>query len=188
MIDNWLREYVGRHQQVIQAIDLKAVEEVIALVAGAREAGARIFVCGNGGSAASASHLSVDLGKGASVGRARRFNVVSLNENVAWMTALANDLGYENVFVEQMAAQASPGDLLIAISVSGNSPNVVRAAEYARSHGMVTVGLVGSPGGRLAELADHPVVIGTGHFGHCEDAHMFIAHLIGYAFIDNPGL
>jgi len=114
MIENWLREYVGRHQQVIQAIDLKAVEEVI--------------------------------------------------------------------------AQASPGDLLIAISVSGNSPNVVRAAEYARSHGMVTVGLVGSPGGRLAELADHPVVIGTGHFGHCEDAHMFIAHLIGYAFIDNPGL
>ena len=155
MTPDWLRTHAARHVEMIESLDLAAVEKAVAMLADARDRGRIVFACGNGGSAASASHLSVDLGKCASLGRAKRFRVVSLVENVAWITAIANDAGYENVFVEQMAGLASPGDVLVAISVTGSSPNVVKAAEYGSALGMTIVALTGPAGGRLAELADH---------------------------------
>jgi len=188
MVKSWLQEYLRRHEEMVQSLDLDAVASVIKVLADARDREARVFVCGNGGSAATASHLSVDLGKGASLGRSRRFKVISLNENVAWMTALANDTGYENVFAEQMANQARAGDVLVAVSVSGNSPNVVKALEQASGLGMTTVALTGRRGGRAAELADHVLRIDSDHFGHCEDGQMLICHLLGYAFMEVEGL
>lgn len=182
----WLERYVQEHVRAIESVDLDQVAQAVEVLRAARDQGRTIFVCGNGGSAASASHLSVDLGKGASLGRAMRFRIVSLNENTAWLTALGNDVGYERVFVEQLANQAAPGDVLLTMSVSGNSPNVIKAVEYARQLGMTTIGLCSRRGGTLAQLANLALRIDSDHFGHCEDGHMFICHLLGYAFMENP--
>lgn len=185
MAQEWLGQYVAAHVEAVQRLDLHSVQPVLEVLSAARQAGRKIFICGNGGSASIASHLSADLGKGASLGRDKRFQVVSLNENVAWMTALANDTGYENVFAEQMANLAAPGDVLIALSVSGNSPNIVKAVELANAGGLITIGLCGATGGKLSQLARHVIRVASDHFGHCEDAFMFLCHLIAYAFVEN---
>lgn len=185
MIRNWLQQYVRTHVEMVQALDVAGVEKIVAVLAEALRSGHGVFVCGNGGSAASASHLSVDLGKGASLGRGKRFRVHSLNENTAWITALGNDVGYENIFAEQLANLASSGDVLLAMSVSGNSPNIIKAVQYANDHGLTTIGLCSSSGGKLAQMAQVVLLAPSDHFGHCEDMHMFICHLIGYAFIEN---
>ena len=117
---------------------------------------------GNGGSAANASHFATDLGKGSSDKLPRRFRVLSLNDNVSWLTALGNDYAYDQIFVRQMANYARPGDLLLTMSVSGNSPNLVKAIEWGNAHQLETIALVGAKRGRLAELAKH-VEIGRAH-------------------------
>jgi len=143
-------------------------------------------VFGNGGSAANASHFVTDLGKGASDKVGKRFRCLSLNDNVSWMTALGNDYAYEDVYVRQLENYARPGDLVLVMSVSGNSPNVVKAVEWAKRHGVYIVALIGGKRGRLAELADEPVVIDSHHYGRVEDAHMAICHMLCYAFIEMP--
>ena len=179
-----LRAYVGALQRALKGLDLEAVQRGRDACAAVRDAGGRIFVCGNGGSAATASHLANDLGKGASYGRAQRFKVIALTDNVPWMTALANDVSYDEVFSEQLENFAEAGDLLIAISGSGNSANVLRAIEVARKRGLVTVGLTGFGGGKLADMVDHPVVVDSHHMGRVEDVHMIIVHLICYYFME----
>lgn len=181
----WVEDYIGAHQRVVGSIPAGKVAELIEWVDGLRRASRTLFVCGNGGSAANASHFAVDLGKSASVGRDPRFRVVSLNDNTPYLTAIGNDLGYENLFVEQLANLAGPGDGLLCMSVSGNSPNVVRALEWANEHEVVTVGLGSRRQGRLAELAKHTVLIDDEHFGRVEDAHMHICHMMCYAFVEN---
>jgi len=111
---------------------------------------------------------------------------MSLNDNVSWMTAIGNDYAYEDVFVRQLENYARPGDLVMVMSVSGNSPNVVKAVEWAKRNGVFTVAMVGGKRGRLAELADIPVVIDSHHYGRVEDAHMAICHMICYAFMEMP--
>ena len=111
---------------------------------------------------------------------------MSLNDNVSWMTALGNDYAYEDMFVRQLANYARPGDVVLVMSVSGNSPNVVKAVEWAKQNGVWTAALVGGKRGRLAELADEPIVIDSHHYGRVEDAHMAICHMLCYAFIENP--
>jgi D-sedoheptulose 7-phosphate isomerase len=148
----------------------------------------QIFVFGNGGSAANASHFATDLGKGASDKLGKRFRVLSLNDNVSWMTALANDYSYEDVFVGQMQNYGRPGDLALGISVSGNSPNCVKALEWAKKNELHTVALVGAKRGRMAEIAEQVIVINDTHYGRVEDAHMGVCHMLCYAFMENPAI
>ena len=112
----------------------------------------------------------------------------ALTNNVAWITALGNDYSYDDIIVRQLANYARPGDLLIGISVSGNSPNCVGAFEWSRANGVKTIGLVGAKRGKMAELADQPVVIDDTHYGRVEDAQMTILHLLCYAFMELPEL
>lgn len=144
----------------------------------------QIFTCGNGGSAANASHFATDLGKGSSDATGKRFRVVSLTDNVAWMTALANDYAYEDVFVRQLENFARPADILLTMSVSGNSPNVVKAVKWAKANGLHTVALVGGKRGQLADIAHEVIMVNSAHFGQVEDAHMGICHMLCYAFME----
>src|ERR1700686_4544984 len=134
--------------KAIGSIDLEKVGQAIELLARARDKGRRIFVCGNGGSASTASHFATDLLKGASYGRAARFRILALTDSLPTITAYSNDVGYECVFVEQLKNFAEPGDVVIAISSSGNSPNVLRTIEYARSIGCETIAMTGRDGGQ----------------------------------------
>src|SRR5579885_362845 len=168
----------------IQTIDLERVEAAIRLLAEAREQDRRIFVCGNGGSASTASHFATDLVKGASFGRPKRFRIMALTDSLPTITAYSNDVSYECVFVEQLKNFAEPGDVLIAVSGSGNSPNVLRAVEYANSIGCRTIGLSGRDGGALAKLAGLNLQVSHPHMGRIEDAHMIVCHMIGYYFMD----
>jgi len=165
---------------------MDAVAELIDRLRSALQENRQIFVFGNGGSAANASHFATDLGKGASDKMGKRFRVLSLNDNVSWMTALANDYAYEDIFVGQLQNYGQPGDLALSLSVSGNSPNCVKALAWAKQHGLQTVALVGAKRGRMAEIAERVIVINDMHYGRVEDAQMTICHLICYAFMENP--
>jgi len=184
---DWVASYVAHQDRAISSVPTAAIAAAIDLVRRAGREGKRIFVCGNGGSAANASHFVTDLGKNASEAAGRPFRVLSLADNVSWMTAIGNDYAYEDVFVRQLGNHAAAGDLLILASVSGNSPNLVKAAEYARREGLVTVALVGGKRGRLAELCDHVLVVDDHHYGRVEDAHMNILHMICYAVVELGG-
>jgi len=142
------------------------------------EQGRTVFLVGNGGSAANASHFGQDLAKGtlSSMAATRRFRVVPLTDNIGYITALANDEGYDSVFEQQLRNLAAPGDLLVAISGSGNSPNVLRAVEYARSIGMTTIGVTGFDGGKLRAMADVRVHIPIEDMGMTEALHAVVFH------------
>lgn len=179
------QSYLAQLEEVIRALPQEAIAEFIEWMAQARAEDRSVFVMGNGGSAATASHFATDVGKSASLGRPKRFRILSLADNVPWITALGNDLSYADVFVEQLCNYAQPDDLVVAISVSGNSPNVVKAVEWAKAHACRTVGLTGAPGGRLKDLVDLPIVVDTDHFGRAEDAHLVITHIVGYFFMED---
>ncbi len=168
----------------LEKISENDVAQLIELLFAAREAGRQIFLCGNGGSAATASHFANDLGKGASWGHDKRFRVLALTDNVSWMTALANDTDYSQIFVEQLKNYARPEDVLIAFSGSGNSPNVLEVVQWANQNSMLTVGITGRPGGKLGELARYPVFVESSHMGHIEEGHFLIQHLVGYYFME----
>lgn len=171
----------------IETIDLEKVGESIEIFRRAREEGRRIFVCGNGGSAATASHFVCDMVKGASHGRASRFRILALTDSLPTITAYSNDVGYECVFVEQLKNFAEPGDVVMAISGSGNSPNVLRAVEYGNALGCRTIALTGRNGGKLGPLAQLNLQVSHPHMGRIEDAHMMVAHMISYYFMEEEG-
>ena len=179
-----IKSYLQDLNTAISALDLEGVCKARDACQAARDQGGQIFLCGNGGSAATASHMANDLGKGASYGHKRPFKVIALTDNVSWMTALANDIDYDSVFSEQLRNFAQPGDVLIGISGSGNSQNVLNAVQVAREKGMTTVGLVGFGGGKLAGMVDLPVVVDSHHMGRVEDVHMVLVHLICYYFME----
>lgn len=183
-VRNYIVDYKQRLHAVVEALPESELGELIRLLAEARLQGRKIFVCGNGGSAATATHFVSDMGKGASLGAEARFQILALTDNIPWMTSLANDLDYSEVFLEQLKNFASPGDLLIAFSGSGNSPNVIKAVTWARETGLVTVGLTGRPGGELGKIADYPVFVESGHMGRIEDGHFLIQHILGYFFME----
>jgi D-sedoheptulose 7-phosphate isomerase len=171
--------------QAIETVDLSQVQEAIQLLSAARDQGRHIFVCGNGGSASTASHFTCDILKGASFNRDKRFRIIALTDSLPTLTAYSNDVNYESVFVEQLRNFAVPGDVLIAISASGNSPNVLRAMEYANSAGCRTVALTGRDGGHLGRLAQLNIQVAHPHMGRIEDCHMMVLHMIGYYFMDS---
>lgn len=194
---NWIVEYLKEQNRVTSALPVAEIAAWVEILAVARKEGRQIFICGNGGSAANASHFAVDLGKGASglgagpakassgVGGPPRFRVLSLNDNVPWMTALSNDVGYEDVFSEQLRNYAKAGDLFLGVSVSGNSPNVVKALEWANAAGLTTLALVGGKAdSRMARSAKRVIRVEAVHYGRAEDAQMHVLHMLCYAFIE----
>src|SRR5689334_161277 len=183
----FLEKYQADVLGVIQSIDLEKIEQVIGVLARARDEGRRIFVCGNGGSASTASHFACDMVKGASFNRERRFRIMALTDSLPTLTAYSNDVSYECVFVEQLKNFAEPGDVVMAISGSGNSPNVLRALEYGNKIGCCTIALSGRDGGKLGPLAQIHVCAAHPHMGRIEDAHMIAAHMISYYFMEADG-
>src|SRR4030081_3614243 len=170
--------------QAIQAIDLAKVGVAIEGLKEVRDSNRHIFVCGNGGSASTASHFACDMVKGASFGRESRFRIMALTDSLPTITAYSNDVSYDCVFAEQMKKFAQPGDVVMAISGSGNSPNVLRAIEYGKSIGCRTIALTGRDGGKLAPLAEINIQAKIPHMGRIEDVHMIVAHMIAYTFMD----
>jgi D-sedoheptulose 7-phosphate isomerase len=173
-------DYIQSYELLLDRIDLDAIERVVQRLRTARDTGAMIYVAGNGGSAATASHWANDLGKGTKVSGQPPFRIMSLSDNVSWFTALGNDEGYERVFSGQLENFAKPGDVLVVISASGNSPNLVRAVESARAGGVFTIGFLGFDGGLLKEQVDECLWVPTekGAYGLVESAHSLLCHLL----------
>jgi D-sedoheptulose 7-phosphate isomerase len=185
-MNQWISDYIKAQKAAIDSIPMDAVAGLVKVLQTALREDRQIFAFGNGGSAANASHFVTDLGKGSSDKVGKRFRCFCLNDNVSWMTAIGNDYAYEDIFLRQLENYGRKGDVVLAISVSGGSPNVVKAVEWANQHGLETIGLVGAKRGALATIAKHPVVIDSVHYGRVEDAQMAICHMLCYAFMENP--
>lgn len=186
LMQNWLKDYVAAQHHALDSVPLDGVVRLTETVRGAWLRDAQVFAIGNGGSAANASHFATDLGKGSSDKLPRRFRVLSLADNAAWITALGNDYSYDDAFVRQLQNFARPGDMLLAASVSGNSPNLVKAFDWANEHGLETAVIVGAKRGRLAEIARQCIVVNDTHYGRVEDVQMHILHMLCYAFMELP--
>ncbi len=172
--------YIEHLNDVLRGIDPKAIANFVDVLLSARERGAKIFFIGNGGSAATASHFANDLAIGTRA-RKKPFRAISLSDNNAVLTAIGNDFGYDEIFSRQLEYLAVPQDVVVAISASGNSPNIVKAIKFASNLGMTTIGLSGFDGGKLKELVKHKLHVPTkkGEYGPVEDAHMVLDHMVG---------
>lgn len=174
-----MRSYIETEIQTLRALDLEELDRAVNAVLEARERGGTIYTMGNGGSAATASHMVCDLAKGASDALGgKRFHVVCLSDNTPIVMAIANDISYEDVFVYQLREQLKPEDLLIAISGSGNSENVVRAVRYAKEMSVPVIGVTGYSGGRIKELADFQMHVNIDDMQIAEDVHMMFDHMM----------
>ncbi len=185
---NYVENYLKDQKSAVDSIPADEVAKLIEKFREALDEDRQIFVFGNGGSAANASHFITDLGKGASDKTYRRFRCLSLNDNVSWITAIGNDYKYEDIFKRQLENYAKPDDIVMVMSVSGSSPNLVSAIKWCKENNVYTIALVGGKRGTLSTLADHVIVINDTHYGRVEDAHMHICHIICYAFIENEDL
>jgi D-sedoheptulose 7-phosphate isomerase len=174
------RQYMERVCEEIRRLDLTQVERLSDLIEDAYHSGRFVFIIGNGGSGANASHLCEDLAKCTlqDFESQKRLKVLSLTDNVSWIMAVANDINYEGIFVEQLKNLASPGDLLLAISGSGNSPNILKAVDWAGRHGLTTVGITGFGGGKLKALAQNQLHVGIDDMGVVESIHQVAFHWI----------
>jgi D-sedoheptulose 7-phosphate isomerase len=176
-----IMEYRTGLKAVLDALPVDDVNVFIRHLHDAYEHNRQVFIIGNGGSAATASHMACDLGKtvlgAADNPPARRFRVIALTDNVALITAWGNDVSYQSVFAEQLRNFANKGDLLVVITGSGNSTNIVEAVKAAQELGLISVGLLGFSGGVVRKLLDHSVVVDSDDYGYIEDAHMILTHL-----------
>lgn len=174
------RRYAAYLAGLLRRLDTAAIEKIATVLEEARRDGRTIYFVGNGGSAATASHFATDFAQGAGAPEEAPFRAVSLTDNLAALTALGNDRGYDQVFVGQLRPVFRPGDVLVAISASGNSENVLRAVEFAIARGGVTVGLAGFDGGKLAALCNVSLIVETpkGAYGPVEDMHLILDHML----------
>lgn len=173
-------KYLNGMKDCIDMLATDQIAEVANCILQAYRTGKLIALMGNGGSAATASHIACDFGKtilGDQFHRTR-FRVMSLTDNVPGISAWANDVGYDTIFAEQIRAWINPGDIVIAISGSGNSPNILRGIEAAKQQGAFTIGLLGFNGGQAASMVDLPVIVRSTNYGYIEDMHMMFGHLI----------
>jgi D-sedoheptulose 7-phosphate isomerase len=174
------RSYLSYLGEVLAGIDTNAIARFAAELMSARERGATVYFIGNGGSAATSSHFANDLAIGTN-SYDKPFRVVSLTDNQAIITAIGNDFGYEEIFVRQLRILAKSGDVLVGISASGNSPNLIKAFEFAKSAGIKTVAITAFDGGKMKQIADDGIHVPTApkEYGPAEDAHMVLDHLLG---------
>lgn len=179
---DYIKNYFEKYKEGIDKINLRELDEIVNVLFRAWKHGGSIFIIGNGGSASTASHMAADIGKNTLENpgnlNSKRVRVTSLTDNVASMTALGNDLSYGDIFSQQLITLAKPADVLIAVSGSGNSPNVIKAIEVGNDIGMVTVGLLGFQGGKAKDILDHKVIFEEGHYGRIEDFHLMANHII----------
>jgi D-sedoheptulose 7-phosphate isomerase len=167
-------------ERLLQQVDVDAIERIYQILRGARDRGANVYIAGNGGSAATAAHWVNDLGKGAKESKRAPLRVMSLSDNVSWLTALANDEGYERVFSGQLENFARARDVLVVLSASGNSPNLLRAVELARARKLITIGFLGFDGGALKNMVDEVLLLPTrkGAYGLVESGHDLLCHVL----------
>jgi D-sedoheptulose 7-phosphate isomerase len=182
-ISQFSKNYIDYLKSILDCIDISQIKVFVNLLLAARERNSQIFFIGNGGSASTASHFANDLSIGCKVTTA--FKAISLCDNQSIITAIANDFGYSQIFVRQLESLASEGDLLVAISASGNSENLVLALEYANKIKMKSCSLVAFTGGKMKEISQHCIHIPTdiGEYGPAEDCHLIIDHLVSSYFI-----
>lgn len=176
----YIEGYFAHLSRLLKTVDINAISESIDLLLNARKNSNQIFFIGNGGSAATASHFANDIAIGTRT-KNIPFKAISLTDNNALITALANDEGYNEIFIKQLEVLMNPGDIVFAISASGNSPNIIKAVEYAKSKGNKVVGLTGFEGGKLKALSDVKLHVETekAEYGPVEDFHMILDHVIG---------
>jgi D-sedoheptulose 7-phosphate isomerase len=177
--------YKAKLCSALDTIDLQAVSQAILTLQEARANKRHVFVCGNGGSASTASHFVTDMVKGASFQRESRFRIMALTDSMPTITAYSNDVGYDCIFTEQLKNFAGPDDVFIAISGSGNSPNILSAMEYANQAGCKTIALTGRDGGKLGPMANLQIRVSEPHMGRIEDGHLIVCHMICYYFMEN---
>lgn len=177
-----IETYLEQEIDILKRIDVSAMNEVLNLLEAGMKREATIYVFGNGGSAATASHFQNDFNKGVSEHIDKKFRFLCLNDNIATIMAVANDIGYEEVFRFQLQGKIKKGDILMAISGSGNSPNVINAVEYGKKQGCKVVGLTGYSGGRLKELSDISLHVPINSMQITEDVHMIFNHLMMSVF------
>ena len=183
---DYFLNYIDHFKKVIDSIPVERVGEIHKIIKNAIEEERQIFVFGNGGSAMSTSHFATDMLKGAGDALQKRVKIYSLNDNAGLLTAVGNDYSFDDVFCHQLKTLANPGDLAITLSVSGSSPNLVKAFEWAKMNSVNTIALVGGKKGLLSDIADNALVVDALHYGHVEDAHMVICHMIAFSFIEHP--
>lgn len=173
-----IRHYFGTVQDLLNNVPFDAVDAVVDTLMKANHNRKTIFICGNGGSAATATHFGCDLAKRTIVPGQPRFRVVALTDNISIMTAVANDISYDRIFAEQVIPLVNPGDVLIGISGSGNSRNVLEAVAAAHEGGAITIGFSGYDGGKLAQTVDISVHIPSFNMAMVEDVHLMLEHAI----------
>jgi len=178
MLTTDVNAYFNSVVQVIANMPLATVDRVVSVLMQAYESSRMIYLFGNGGSAALASHFACDLGKGASNGSGKRFQVLAFTDNVPLMTAWANDARYEDIFAEQLTNFVRPNDIAFAISGSGRSPNVLKALKVAREAGAFTIGLTGFQGGDMKSLCDLCLIIPSDNMQVIEDLHLSVTHAV----------
>jgi len=182
MIKQFTNGYFTELKKTLDEIPMERVDKIVQMIYKAYRNNKYVFIMGNGGSASTASHFACDLGKGTICEGKPRFRVVSLNDNMPLITALSNDFGYERVFIEQLMNLVSPDDLVISITGSGNSPNILKAVEYAKKQGAKTIGLIGFGGGKLQEIVDEHITVSNTNYGQVEDIHLILAHALSQYF------
>lgn len=184
----WILDYIKADCEMLSAIDIEKVNEIMNILEDARIRCAQIYICGNGGSAATASHFAGDFNKGVSLTREKKYRFVCLSDNVPSMMAIANDIGYEQIFRQPLEKRITKEDVFIGISGSGNSQNVVLAAEYAKKCGAVVISLTGYDGGKLKSLSDYSLHVNIDNMQVVEDIHMVFNHLMMWCLVSGVSM
>ena len=182
-----IRTYLDEEKEVLSSLDEKEISDVMNVLEQTRLSGNRVFICGNGGSAATASHFTCDFNKGVSYSQTVKYNFECLNDNVPMMMAIANDISYDDIFSEPLKNKMHKEDVLVAISGSGNSKNVVKAIEYAKSIGATTIGLAGYDGGQVKKLTDYCIHVKINNMQIVEDVHMVMDHVMMFVLSGMKG-
>lgn len=175
---DFAKSYLEEEKKILDDVPLEALEQLVELLLAAYEGEKHIFIMGNGGSGSTASHFACDINKGVSYGSKKRFRVICLNDNVPTMLAYANDVSYDDVFVEQLKNFLKSGDVVVGISGSGNSKNVIKAIEYANANAARSAALTGFDGGKLAKAAAASIVVPSNDMQKVEDVHLILTHMI----------
>ena len=179
-IDDYSKNYLNFMSNLCKTVDLNEIEKIVDLFLLARKEDKTIFFIGNGGSAATCSHFSEDLSLGSFSEGIKPFKTISLTDNTPYITALGNDIGYENTFLGQLRCLLEKGDIVVGITGSGNSPNLIKAFDYANSKGATTIGILGFDGGKMRDISRYKIIVKTkkGMYGPVEDMHLIIVHII----------
>jgi D-sedoheptulose 7-phosphate isomerase len=177
--------YLNDLESIVSKLDRTTLKKAVDILTSARDSDNTIYTCGNGGSASIASQMVVDILKGGSYKKQKRFRIIGLTDSISTITAYANDVSYDCVFEEQLRNYARSGDVLIAISGSGNSRNILKAVEYAKHTGCKTIGLTTAQGGKLKDAVDLALTVPSTHMGRLEDCFFIMTHILCYAFIED---